>query len=799
VEYSKVEINLSHIYGDPMALRNSNIALISYVILAVILSFSLLYFACSQDVLRFGLYLILYAVVALLTHFLRSRSLPLVGAIAFLSGFLETSWQGYNIDPGAGMVVLAAAIYALQRYNEKKDTLAISEFLLLALAAIAIVSVCFTLVKITSFFPVDGYGYSNYPVNGFGIASDDLILQVLRTGSVLFSLFGLFLAGRAYPFAEGKGLLFYTIVCLAIVTLAVLLYQENIDPAFMFPKGAPKDGRLNGPTSFCYALGAGAESILLLLPFWFYSRHKTKLFLGAATILVMFYAINKSGSRAALIICICYLVIWGIAIVAEFLTRLKPGLKKFSIGLLAIVFLLAAIWIYQIIPAETTSSLGRFKHYNMEEGGLWEHLSKTRFVHYSVAVPMFVQSPINGIGVGTYYVEAQKFADLNVPGYQPWDEYGVSSNLSNFYLGLSVELGVFAGALFFLWILSLFISVKTSTIKEIPRYVFLAGISLYAAGLVLGPQLLNAESTAWIMLFAGGIASGKTTGKEEKPKAYAWFMLIAVLLMVVIFSVLSRPDITMFEQWKKLQWHQDNGWFPEEDKGRWSSLNSSMSIPAGKILNLKFHSSITGENNGQKVEFYLNSSLIHSGSYHAGKQGNLKYKLPAQFQDGALLSIIVDKPFIPSQHLDTSDQRELGIFVSSVRVRKYTQEKWGFFDKEIERDGEKFFWSGKESSLVYRPALHHKLYLRSLSDDYPVVLTILAGEVIIKTVVLQAKWQQVDIKTSLNEAADRIPNKKDVVLKFEADRSISPSELGLGNDKRNLSFAVKWKEAHARK
>lgn len=776
-----------------MSFGKPNAVLMSYSFVAAILSLSLLFFTLFQDFLRFSIYFGLYAAVIVLVVLLRFKSLPIVASLSFLTGFLETSWHGYNIDPGAGILVLASALYALQRSRDKDLKLELSECLLLLLAVITLISLGFTIIKITSFFPVPEYHYTNYAVNGFGVSSDDLLLQVLRTGSVLFSLFGLFLAGRSYPFLEGKELLFYSVMTVAVLTFLVLLYQTYADQTFFFPKGAPRDGRLNGPTSFCYALGAGVEILLLLTPVWLFFRKNIKLVLGVSTLLLLLYALNKSGSRTALILCSCFFAIGCIGFFIKWFARSQSPGRIIISAILGVVIISLAYGFYSLIPEETTSSLGRFKVYSKEQGGILEHLYKTRFVHYSVSIPMLKHAPLTGVGVGTYYSEASKFADLYVPGYNPWDEYGVTSNVSNFYLGLSVELGVLGGGMFLLWILLVLFSARYSKLNLIPPSLLISGFCLYAIGLLMGPQLLNSEATAWVMLYAGGIASGTSKRTRKLKTNYLWIVVLAISIVLISANILSQPDKKMFEQWKQLKWHQDNGWFPAEEGGRWTSLQSSLRIQAGKILQIKYHSGFPDFQGSQRVKFYLNEELIHAANCSGGIEQNYIHILSEEHQKGALLSIIVDKPFVPARQIDSSDNRELGIFVSELRVTGFSEGSWGFYPAETEKSDTRFFWSGRESAILYYPDKYSQILLRTLSNEYPVIVDIWANGVPVLKVKLDAQWKRVELKSKIDEiVGEKFSSSDVIVLQFRANRSFTPRELGIGNDTRNLSFAIKW-------
>lgn len=414
-----------------MQVKLNKIVAMLYSILAVALSLPPLFFIFKQDTFRLGIFVIAYVITAILALKLKERSLPLVALMAFLLGWLKTSWSGFDIDPGSGLLVLAAGIFifGLTRKVELKINLA--ELMLLVIAGIALVSMLFTLVKIASFSPVPGLGYMNYSVNSFGLASDDLIIQVTRVTSVIFSLFGLLVAGRRFSFEKDRFLLFSSVSILVLINSGILFYQKFVDSAFLSPVGIPFDGRFSGATSFCYALSSGVEILILSIPLWFIIKNK---WLAASSTLVgalLLYSLNLSGSRTALFVSAGFLLCWGYYAFMQ-QVKGKSVSQKIAINLGIFVILGAIVTgVYLAIPEDTSSSLGRLKVYSSQEGGFFGHLIDTRLEHYRVSIPMVLERPLAGIGLGTYYSEARKYADLNIENYNPWDAYGVSSNVSN--------------------------------------------------------------------------------------------------------------------------------------------------------------------------------------------------------------------------------------------------------------------------------------------------------------------------------------------------------------------------------
>ena len=85
-----------------------------------------------------------------------------------------------------------------------------------------------------------------------------------------FSWFGLYVYARALDIRRRT--LNAVVFALLLLNTAALLTQRFVDPEFLLPAGWPAIKRLNGATSFCYALGDVVLGLYLLLPAWGIAR-----------------------------------------------------------------------------------------------------------------------------------------------------------------------------------------------------------------------------------------------------------------------------------------------------------------------------------------------------------------------------------------------------------------------------------------------------------------------------------------------------------------------------------------------
>lgn len=316
-----------------------------------------------------------------------------------------------------------------------------------------------------------------------------------------------------------------------------------------------------------------------------------------------------------------------------------------------------------------------------------------------------------------------------------------------FYLGMAVEMGLPAAILFVFWVIVVLATPRKEDVPCVQYFALKAGMLVYSLGLLVGPQLLNTEACGWTMLFAGAILSYGKRPEKELPAKHIAIPVAIVALLAFTGHFLSDYDNAMFKQWKKLQWHQENGWYPQEQDGRWTTLRSTMGIKQGNILDIQWRSALPAspENQRQNIKFYLDDELILSTVATDDRERRFTYYLSDNFNKGALLTVLVDRPFIPSNHFDIDDQRELGIFIKSLKVKTSLQMPVGFYPPEVDADGREFMWSRRESALQLNSSKENKLLLRSLSEKREVNLAVFVNNSFMKNVVLTPGWKELSI------------------------------------------------------
>lgn len=154
------------------------------------------------------------------------------------------------------------------------------------------------------------------------------------------------------------------------------------------------------------------------------------------------------------------------------------------------------------------------------------------------------------------------------------------------------------------------------------------------------------------------------------------------------------------------------------------------------------------------------------------------------------IKIAVGSTFVPSELLDTDDDRTLGIGVGEVRwVEHPPASGLGFHAWEADLEGARFRWTSQmwASHPVEVHGRTGNLKLRADNPDLesaPVIVTLYWNERLLRTVEIgDHNWTTVSIDT--NELG-----RDSGVLSFHVDRTWSPADSGVSTDIRRLGVAV---------
>jgi hypothetical protein len=655
----------------PAEFELPRLALLTYSTLALLLALALLLQCQRRGVAELRWWLLAYVVVGLLSA-KRPKTGPLAaGFLAFLLGWVRTYTGGINLDLGLGLVALGVGIFVLDWSLRAKSgpTVDLAGLLLLGIAAWSLVSLAFSIARIRTFTFAPGFGYRLYQFNAQGFSSDEALVRVVIGGTYTFLWWGLYEYARRMDLR--RPVLNGTIFLALAVNFGVLIVQGSFDPFFLHPDDLPLIGRLNGVTSFCYALGGALLVFFLLLPAWGAWRGRYRA-LTALSLAMLLYSVVASGSRTALFTVVIATVLWGGVRLVQ-LSRTRRRLAV-SFGLVAMLLLPAtAITVYMVTPPDLTTPIGRLKE-GVERQGLIGHLVATRLVSYPLAFRVIGEYPLSGVGAGLYLAEVSKQHDLLTPNLKIQDPYLISSYAANQFLNVGVELGLPG----LLALVGVFACGATSLWRvRGPRWKDLA-VSLLAltCALQLGPTFYNSESLvfSWMVVgFAGrgGLVSEKT-GDGARVRTFGGKTSASLLVATVAFGLvghlLSYRSLAVDRQWRRLRWHVGMGMLPPEPGGRWTRPQATFTVntDAPTVL-VRWHA---GDESAPtyraEVRFYVDGVLVERSPGRAGEIRESRLPLPP-VSGRKRISVLVRPPFVPADMSEAEDRRHLGIFIHSVK------------------------------------------------------------------------------------------------------------------------------------
>lgn len=655
--------------GADLEFRLRRFVLPLYAVLALALSVALLLSSRGRGPREFSLWLAAYVALGLVS--IRWPKLgPLVaGASAFLLGFVRTHHGGFNLDLGLGLIALSVGAWVLGRASrgDLRSRLDLAGLSLLTLAAWSSISLAFAVFRIRSFRPAPGFDYHTYQLNALGFWSDEALLRATIGATATFLSFGLYLYARSGDL-ERRALNVAVFLAL-LVNGAALVTQRFIDPGFLRPAGSIPPGRLNGVTSFCYALGDSVLSLYLLLPAWGVVRGFFGV-LTASSVLLLGHATVASGSRTALITMLAATVLWA-GLRAVRLSRARRHAAAL-VSLAVVVLLLGgAVAAYRATPPDQATPLGRLKA-GIEQEGLLGHLFAQRLHAYPLAFRVMGEYPLSGVGAGLYLEEVSKQHALLAPDLKVL-EYLLTSYAPNQFLNTGVELGLPA----MVALVVAFVSAAVAASRR-PRegsaelVVSLLGL---AGALQLGPAFYNSEALAFCWMIVGlaaraGSVSGAATEPAVRPKVVGSRTTTALVAGAVVIGLagqmLSLPSLTVDNQWKRLRWRLGIGMLPLEAEGRWSRPEATFSVdtPAPAVI-VRWHAGDPASPDyGAEVSFYVDGALVERSIAASARIRESVLPLPA-VAGFKRISVRVAPPFVPAEFGGT-DRRRLGIFIHSV-------------------------------------------------------------------------------------------------------------------------------------
>jgi hypothetical protein len=642
-----------------------------YSLLCLVLSSALLLLSLRRGPREFALWLVAYLGVGALSLRLPSSAPLMGGAAALLLGFVKTYRGGVNLDLGLSLIALTTGLYLLGRTRRTEGgySVDLAGFLLFLIAIWSLVSLGFSLARIGSFTPAPGFAFHWYRFNPQGLSADEAMIRTTLGAALAFTWFGLYEFGRSANVS--RRVLNVLVFLLLLANGIVLLVQASVDPGFLHPVGFPEHGRLNGSTSFCYALGDATMALFLLLPAWGVSRGWAgALTMGSLALLAL--AIVRSGSRTALFTALLAVVLWtGLRVGRLFMARRRLAASSLLAGLMLLPGLVVVA--YVMTPADQATPLGRLKD-QIEHGGGASSLLGGRLSSYPLIFRVLGEYPLTGVGVGLYPAEVGKQHALLTPDLKVLQPYLLSSYAPSQLLNTGVELGL--PAMVGLLVVLVFATVRAIPRKGCPGRLDLA-ISLLAMGAALqvGPAFHNSEALFFFWLVIGLAASAGspagtasepcTPGRTVGPRATTAVVVLAALV-VLGGQCLALPSLAIDHQWKRLRWPMNIGMEAREEGGRWTAPEATFTVrTSARELILRWH---TGDpvQPGYRavVSFFVDGELVEKSVASSGRIRESVLPLP-QVQGLKRVSVRVSPPFIPANANGGEDRRRLGIFLHS--------------------------------------------------------------------------------------------------------------------------------------
>jgi hypothetical protein len=638
----------------------------AYAVGAIGFSALLLVLSLRRGPEEFACWLVAYAVAGALA-LARPHEGPLfAGFLAFLLGFARTHREGPNLDLGLALVALSVGLFLLRGGRGRERRLDLAGLLLLSIAAWSVVSLGFSVARVRGFAPAPGFGYHVYRFNFFGLSSEEALVRAAIGAAATFTWFGL------YEFARTAAIDARRLGVAVVLTLglnsAALLVQRHLDPGFLHPAGLPLIDRLNGVTSFCYALGDATLGFFLLLPVWGALRGRRGA-LTAAGVVLMLHAVVASGSRTTLFAMLAAVLLWAGVWFRQLQHEGRRGGALVPLGLAAVV-VLATAGAYWLSPADQATPLGRLKE-GVERQGLWGHIVATRLGSYPLALRVLQHYPLSGVGAGLYQAEVDKQRALLTPDRPIPDSYLLNSYAPNQFLNTGVELGVPA----LLGLVAVFVAAGAAATPRAGgggSSLLLVSLLALAGALQFGPSFYNSEALvfSWLIvgLAAASGAPGRTPAERVVGRTATVVALGALLALAVTGHLLSRPALAVERQWSELRWRLNIGMQPEQADGRWTAAAATFSIDTpAPVVALRWHvgdPSVPGY--VAEVSFYVDGVLVERSLARPGVIRESRLPLPSA-SGFKRISVRVTPPFVPAHATGRSDDRRLGVFLHSVK------------------------------------------------------------------------------------------------------------------------------------
>lgn len=501
-----------------------------------------------------------------------------------------------------------------------------------------------------------------------------IIYHILRNSDILEKILQALLASTFLSLLFGL-LQFYKDIHLGNTPFWVQMEQIN--------------STFKDPNSFGVFLAAFFP---LLLAIVLTSKGLTRLLALLSSALVLF-VLPKTGTRSALLGILLSILIFGFFLLRHFKIK-KLVLFKKKTALLAISILIATILFAGYFGLKQSRVMDRIETYAKGSLGGMSVIgfSPERFFLWKEAVAMMKDYPAAGVGVGAYIIELPNYYTKNLGDYDAGLEgFRRNDSAENYFLHIGAEVGLIGLGLVLWLFLTMFRYMYTagrSIEKKETKLIYLgavAGIFAYIFTLLFHSYVGSPEVkyTFWLLVAIALSPEIKKTGLKKDPRTAKAIKIGSIILIALFGGVFlwnSTHSLSLKHRYKELDLNQNFGLGKTEqtEDGRifqwtreYGGLFLNVTQPFIHIPLLASHPDI--ENNPVIVKVYLvkdffkEKILLGEIVITKAEWNTYEFELSNELHQDVILLFEVSRTWNPLKVLGTSDPRNIGVAIGSIR------------------------------------------------------------------------------------------------------------------------------------
>jgi putative inorganic carbon (hco3(-)) transporter len=514
-------------------------------------------------------------------------------------------------------------------------------------------------------------------------------------------------------------------VASTLLSSLMLFFQYSINPYVGSFRFWVETGRLNATFTDPNSLGAFT---FLMFPIFitmiiYCKKWYLKLIFSIASIILMIMII-LSGSRSSLlgiVITIIFFLVLGISIGLKKL-RLFNARKKLyvilSIILIIILLLSSLLFVFLVdnpvksklltiglIQRATESGITFFSY--LKTAGFTEALksiSNYRYIFGKMAILMFKDYPLTGVGTGGYLIELSDYYYNYERGFTIFDFSG------NYYLQILSEMGA-AGLILILFIFFLImkkVSIFLRRNKNAAKPWVLWGLFIsFISMLVIqffGPHTNFSEIQFVFWIIVGAMLAylkiSEFQNNREPDNNYDYaierrpvrpvilisrnmgfgivqkiLLSIFLIIFIGIFFKASITTLSISAKQDKNDWKNEYGFYNYESfqdvKARWISIDASTVLEKeGSILSLSLQDgSPVKHSTPNNIKVYIDNYFAGSIKLKDDSWYNLDLKIPAFTGKRITVTIVSSRSWVPKEVGLNNDSRDLAIRLGEFKFK----------------------------------------------------------------------------------------------------------------------------------